>query len=111
MVSVPWPTILNAPSVHTPHEKHTHYSPVLDGSNSKVNNPLPHHLPGEEALEEGLEDVAEEVAEEEALHHEAAVDLDTPKHPHLDSLSDLAVLNLIITKSIQLNLGKKCFLT
>ena len=87
---------------------------MLNSSNSKVNSPLHHHLPGEEALEEGLEDVAEEageVAEEETLHHEAAVDLDTPKHPHLDSLSDLAVPNLIITKSIQLNLGKKCFLT
>ena len=81
---------------------------------SKVNHPLPHHLPGEEALEEGLEDVAEEVgevAEEVTLHHEAAMDLDTLKHQHLDSSSDLDLLNLTITKSIQLNIGKICFFT
>ena len=81
---------------------------MLNSSNSKVNNPLPHHLHGEEALEEGLEDVAEEVgevAEEETLHHKTAVDLDPTKHPHLDNLSDLAVPSLIITQLTLLKRG------
>ena len=108
------PPALNAPFALPPPEKHTHYSPVLNLSNSRENNPLQHHLPGEEVLEEGLEDVAVEVGgvgEEVTLHHEAAMDLDTLKHQHLDSSSDLDFLNLTITKSIQLNLGKICFCT
>ena len=63
---------------------------------------------------EGLDEVVEEeveVVEDLILQHEAAIHLDTPKHQHLDNLSDLAPHTLKIIKLILFSPGRKCCFT